>query len=353
MARRIGDPAATSTLLKYRAFAIRDPATLDEQLDSSGESLRLAQAAGDLEGTVWSRLCRLVCRLEQGDVARADVELEAYAGAADELRQAYFRWYATMLRGTRRLLAGDFEAGERLSREALAAREAQDPGASEIHVAQMVMLGLQRGTLGELERSGELRRLAVLYALVPAWEAMAAAQALAAGREAEAREALDRLARDGFAAVRDTDDRLSALVLLAGTCAELGAGEHAQALYTLLEPWADHCAVLDYGWAVFGSVSRPLGALAALLGRHEEAVARFRAAAELDAAMGAHPWLAHDLLGHAEALLARGGPAARTAAAPLLARAAPIVADLGMPGPAARLEAARLRRGAADARSGR
>ncbi len=343
MARRLGDAAAAGTLLKYRAFAIRDPATLDEQLDAAGESLRLAQEAGDLESTVWSRLCRLVCHLERGDVARADVELEAYTSAADELRQAYFYWYATMLRGTRRLLAGDFEEGERLSREALAAREAQDPGASEIHVAQMVMLGLQRGTLGELERSGELRRLADLYALVPAWEAMAAAQALAAGREAEARETLVRAARDGFAAVRDTDDRLSALVLLAGICAELGAGEHAEALHALLEPWADRCAVLDYGWAVLGSVSRPLGALAALLGRHDEAVARFEAATRVDAAMGAHPWVAHDMLGHAGSLLARGGPAGRAEAAPLLAAAAPIVSGLGMPGPAARLEAARRR----------
>jgi hypothetical protein len=282
-----------------------------------------------------------VCLLERGDVARADVELEAYESAAEELRQAYFRWYATMLRATRRLLAGDFAEGERLSRAALAAREAQEPGAPEIHVAQMVMLGLQRGTLGELERSGDLRRLAELYSLVPAWDAMAAAQALAAGLETEAREALDRAARDGFAAVREADDRLSALVLLAGICAELGAGEHAEALHALLEPWADHCAVLDYGWAVLGSVSRPLGALAALLGRHDEAVARYEAAARVDGAMGAHPWVAHDLLGHAEALLAGGGPAARDAAAPLLAAAAPIVTGLGMPGPAARLEAAR------------
>jgi hypothetical protein len=341
MARRLGDPAATSTLLKYRAFAIRDPATLDEQLEAAGESLRLAQEGGDLEGTVWSRLCRLVCLLERGDVARADVELEAYASAADELRQSYFCWYATMLRGTRALLAGDFEDGEALSRDALAVREEQEPGEAEIHVAQMVMLGLQRGTLGELERGAELRRLAGLYSLVPAWEAMAAAHALAAGREAEAREALDRAARDGFAAVRGTDDRLSALVVLAGICAELGAAEHAAALHSLLEPWAGHCAVLDYGWAVLGSVSRPLGALATLLGRHDEAVARYEAAARLDTAMGAHPWVAHDLIGHAEALLARGGPDAPEAAAAILAAAAPIVTGLGMPGPAARLEAAR------------
>jgi hypothetical protein len=247
MARRLADGEALGTALTQRIFAIRDPACLSELIEAADESAQLAMRSGTPAAALWAHVCRLICRLELGDLPAADAALTAYLKAADTSRQPYYRWYGVMLRATRRLLEGDFEEGERLAREALRLREAHDPGANEIFVAQSFMLAAERGSLAELDPA-EPARLAAEYDSVPAWRAMLARVHAAAGRRAAAQAILHHDASDGFADVRRSDDWLTALALLAEVAAALGDGDRTATLLELLAPWAARSIVFDYGW---------------------------------------------------------------------------------------------------------
>jgi hypothetical protein len=88
--------------------------------------------------------------------------------------------------------------------------------------------------------------------------------------------------------------------------------------------------VFNYGWAFHGSVERPLGLLAAVLGRHDEAVARFELALHTDERTGAWAWAAHDTALLAGALTARAAPGDPARAAERLKRAQEAARRLGI-----------------------
>src|SRR5262249_21351863 len=88
-----------------------------------------------------------------------------------------------------------------------------------------------------------------------------------------------------------------------------------------------------------GSVSRPLGLLAATMGLHDEAVAHFEAALRLNARMGARPLVAMTTFDYARSLVRRGDPQALEKARPLAQQALPLASVLGTRALARRCEA--------------
>jgi eukaryotic-like serine/threonine-protein kinase len=292
MARRIGDDTALPALLRHRFGAIRDPSTIEQQAADAQESLRLAERAADQGAAAWAQLCLYVVHLERCEIIAAETALASYRQIADELRQPYLDWYATMLLGTHRAVQGRFAEAEDLSLRALQLREEQESGADEIYVAQRFMLEAARGTLATWDTS-ELERLAEEYVVVPAWRAMLVAARAASGARAEVAEMLAREAVDGFAGILGSEDWLTALALLADPCALVGDRPMAERLHALLEPWADHHVVFNYGWATFGATARAVGRLRLQLGRGDAAEALERAR-RLDTRVGARAWLVHD-----------------------------------------------------------
>ena len=94
------------------------------------------------------------------------------------------------------------------------------------------------------------------------------------------------------------------------------------------------------------SASRPLGILATLLGRFEDAARHFEEALEMNKRMGARPWVAHTQEEFARMLLRRNAEGDRERTEKLLSRALATYHELGMPGDAAK--AAALARTAAN-----
>jgi uncharacterized protein HemY len=110
----------------------------------------------------------------------------------------------------------------------------------------------------------------------------------------------------------------------------------------LLVPWAAFNAA-DWPEAIRGSVSRYLGILAATRRRWDEAGMHFEDAVEMNARMGARPWLAHTQHDYARMLLARGGPRDRDRAQEIIDEALASYRELGMQSYAARASARALR----------
>src|SRR5262249_31757715 len=150
------------------------------------------------------------------------------------------------------------------------------------------------------------------------------------GRREEAQALLDRLASEAFADLPRDTGYVGALASLAYASHRLRDRERAQLLYDLLLPHAEHNVAIGFGHASFGAVGRYLGLLAWLLGRETEAARHFEQALQLDARMGARPWLAYAQREYAGFLRARGRPEDLRRATQLLSDARETAEQLGM-----------------------
>jgi len=134
------------------------------------------------------------------------------------------------------------------------------------------------------------------------------------------------------------EEWLASIWLLAETCAILGDTERAALLYELLLPYGSLNAVAVPDLAL-GSASLPLGILATLLVRFDDAGRHFEEALRMNDRMGARPWIAHTHTEHARMLLRRNCEADRGLAEKLLSRAHATYLELGMQGDAAKAAA--------------
>lgn len=174
----------------------------------------------------------------------------------------------------------------------------------------------------------------------PTLQAALAALYAGIGDADRARHAFEVLASDDFASVPINEEWLLTTGLLADVCSFLGDTDRAAVLYEQLEPYR-HRMVVGPLEAALGSAARPLGKLAATLGRPDDGARWLKRAALENERMGAVPWAAHAQREHAELLLARGD--AQRAGA-LLATAEVTYHRLGMEHWASRCESKPKRR---------
>lgn len=125
------------------------------------------------------------------------------------------------------------------------------------------------------------------------------------------------------------EEWLAATTLLAEVCWSFGDVDRAALLYARLLPYR---ALNAFGFpeTVLGSVERPLGLLAAVCGRLDDAEGHFERALDINTAMGARPSAAHTQHDHARMLIRRGPAADPAKPAALLRAALGVYRELGM-----------------------
>jgi DNA-binding CsgD family transcriptional regulator len=111
----------------------------------------------------------------------------------------------------------------------------------------------------------------------------------------------------------------------------VGDTELAELVYPELLPLAGANAVVGHGVTCYGAADRHLGMLAATLGEHDRAVEHLQAALALNRGMGATTWLAHTLYAFGRTLRERGARDDAAAASEMLAEAAALAEQIGMP----------------------
>lgn len=117
VARRLDRPGTLATCLEARNYALWGPQGAEDRLHAAREIVALAQP-GHPELTLVGHAWGITTALEMGDRAALDTGLAAYATLAAELRQPRYRWYAGSREATRAILAGDFDQGAALARDA-------------------------------------------------------------------------------------------------------------------------------------------------------------------------------------------------------------------------------------------
>lgn len=285
LARAGDDRNALAYALSAHCDAIAGPADVHQRLRECTEMVEAAVASGDPTLELLGRRMRVVSLLELGDTPAVDAEIEAYARLAGVVRQPLYGWYAPLWRGMRALMRGDL-AGCARWREAAAALAAQAQSVN----APLLLEGLrwyEMRAIGETE--GPLAAIDIIAEQAPllgAQVVVTMAVILAeAGRRDEARARLDA----GAAAIRSMpvdSEWLPAMGQLAEAVARIGGHPIAAWAYEKLLSHRGLFGVEGIGGACWGSVERPLGLLAASLGRMEEAAAHFDAAVAANRAAG-------------------------------------------------------------------
>lgn len=285
IARAAADAGALAYALAAHCDAIAGPADTERRLEEASEIIDLAASRGDRSTELLGRRLRLVALLELGHMAAVDAEIEAYARLAGSVRQPLYGWYVPLWRAMRALMRADFDACARLIDEA-AGQGARAHSDNAAMLTESLRWYLMRDT-GDTEGP-----MAVLAALDPYTAVfgvqfrVAAALMLAdAGRTGEVRARLDADA----AAIRTMpvdSEWLSTLAQLAQAIARIGGHPLAEWAYGALLPHRRLFGVEGIGAACWGSVERPLGLLAASLGRTQEAVEHFAAAVAANRAAG-------------------------------------------------------------------
>jgi tetratricopeptide (TPR) repeat protein len=146
----------------------------------------------------------------------------------------------------------------------------------------------------------------------------------------DARAQFEILAADGFGGLPRDALWSTSIAYLAEVCAYLGDADRAGTLYRLLLPYAGRNIVTGPFAVCHGAAARYLGLLAGTMGRWTEAEGHFEAALEMNAKLGARPWLAHTQHQYATMLLNRDQVGDRDRATSLLDEALGTASELGM-----------------------
>lgn len=331
MARRLGDDETIRWVLNDWRWALWGPDTIEERLKIAGELVRLAEQRKDREMALGEHSWRLVDYLELGDIHAVDAELDIYARLAHEVRLPWYHWYVSRFRALRATIAGRFEEAERCAQDALDNKKrTPHQDAFLIYATQLMSIRFEQGRLEELEAG--IQGLVAQYPTVPVWQYLLAYVHAEQGRETAARTELDRIAANDFADLPENYLRLANAAYLAEVATFLNDAPRAAQLYEILRPYEDRCIVIGFGVACLGACARPLGQLAATIGRWDDAARHFETALEVNQRLGALPALARTQLAYA-AMLRRAQAstdAAQTRAATLLTEAAGTAARLGM-----------------------
>jgi tetratricopeptide (TPR) repeat protein len=292
----------------------------------TGELEALAAELGDPVLRWSSAQFRFVAAIQLGEIDEVDRAAAVLSALADELGQPTYQWAATYHECSRQQLRGDVAAAEAAAYKAAAiGHESGQPDAPVIAAGELFAIRAEQARLGELVEILE-QRVAENPGL-PTLEATLALAYAELDRFDDARLILDRVAADNFASLPCDVGWLNGMSRYADTAARLRATDAAAEVYDRLLPYQDR--IVTSIITVSGSAERPLGVLAATLGRWGAAEDHFARAQEIHERIGARLSSARTWMNHGRALLMRGEHADRERAAELLRRAVALATDLG------------------------
>jgi len=312
IARRLGDPATLAQVLIMRYLAINVPETLELRLAETAEACALTESLSDPVAESFAAVFRVWAAIQAGDLPEVDRRLDQIQARASQLGQPLVDHWLNLHRSWRALLAGDQQEAEALAIQALRVAEASgNPEGRIFYAGQLFAIRMVQGRLDELVDL--VAQVAADTPGVPVFRSTLATTLCELDRDDEARRLLEAEAADGFRAHPRNYEWLHAMTRWANICVHLGDQNSADLLYGRLAPFAGQMAFS--GVTFGGSVAHPLGNLAALLGRFDEAQDHLANAARAHEQLGDAYHLALTRLSWARLLLRRSidGDAARAA----------------------------------------
>jgi DNA-binding CsgD family transcriptional regulator len=336
-AAAVGDSAAELDAIRARVAALSAPQHRAERLRLGSRAVELATPAGQPLAAVLGRVWRIDAAYQLLNLEAVDAEIAQIAQLADSTRLPLARWHLLRQQASRAALAGQLAvARERSSEARRLAFRIQDPSGAGLSYVFAVWLAVLRGDAAEIPE--DFFDFAAAAPPIPIVRAPMARAMFAVGRTDEAQAVYETLRQLPAAGDKDTRT-LGALTQLMDMIIAFRDSEMARATYDLLYPHLVDSGATGTGLVFLsGSLHWPLGRLAALLGRTEEALGHLATAMTIDIRLGARPLVALVRLDWADALRARAARGDYVHARTLAWQAAAEARRLDMPGPADRAE---------------
>jgi DNA-binding CsgD family transcriptional regulator len=333
LAERSGDPDALLDGIHARHVSLSAPQFLDERRELATRACEVANRARQPLAELWGHVWLVDAAFQAGDLAAVDHELGQIEQLAAYRKHGIAWWHLYRLRATRAALTGDLD-------EAVAQNEAARAVAARLgavstigmYYAFLGQLALLRGTIDRetgqaiLAMIRHAPSIALVRVFVPQVHLQLGDYDLARATFEEFRY---------MPGTVEVGPRWAALLSQIGAIAVLlDDAATADRVYREVAGLAA-TYMGDGSGAVFcgGSAQRGIGDLALATGRVDEAIARYTDAIEMNARIGARPFLALSRLGLAKALVANQNPADLPAARALAAEAAAEFRRLALPGP--------------------
>jgi DNA-binding CsgD family transcriptional regulator/tetratricopeptide (TPR) repeat protein len=354
LASRSEDPDALLDGIHARHLALSAPQFLAERHELATRACDVAHRARQPLAELWGHVWLVDAAFQAGDLAAVDYQLARIEQLATAGKHNLAWWHLHRLRASRAALTGEFDAALACNEQAreMAARI----GATStigMYYAFLGQLAVMRGTIDReladatLTMLRQVPDIALVRIFIPQTYALLGERDLARATFEEFRY---------MPGTVEVGPRWAALMAQIGTVAAwLGDAETAERVYQEFAGLAPGY-MGDGSGAVFcaGSLQRLIGDFALAAGRVEEAVRLYTDAIEMNARIGARPFLALSRLGLARALVARASVAGASVAGASvagagsggLARARALVVEaaaefrrLDLPGPLATADA--------------
>ena len=305
IAHEIDDPLALCDALRIKAQIDRRPGSTSERLAAIQEMITTAESIGDQERLADGIDLYVYDLLELGQIEQVDKMIVAQRRIAREIKQPFQMHITAVFQTMRAIMRGEFEDAERLANESAELSR-------QIGLADMDgILGIHMFTIRK--EQGRLHEVAPIVKLIvannpqaSAWRPGLALIYRSLGLRAECQAIFEDLASVGFAFIPQDSLWVATLAYLSEVCAYLENVDQAATLYEFLLPYDGLAVVVGGATACFGAAGRYLGMLSTTLSDWEAAERHFQVALELDARMGAWPWLAHSQCEYAAMMLRRG-----------------------------------------------
>jgi len=332
LAERSDDPDALLDGIHARHLSLSAPQFLAERRELATRACQVAHQARQPLAELWGHVWLVDAAFQAGDLAAVDYELGCIEQFAAYRKYGLAWWHLYRLRATRAALVGELDAAvaHNEAARAVAARIGA-VSTTGMYYAFLNQLALLRGTTdreaGEatLAMMRQVPGIPLVRIFIPLTYALLGERDLARATFEEFRYMPGAI---------EVGPRWAALLVQIGTAAVmLDDTETADRVYTELSRGAATYTG-DGSGIVFsiGSVQLPIGDLALATGRVDEAIHRYTDAIEMNARIGARPFLALSRLGLARALVANGNPGDLPAARTLAAEAAAEFRRLDLPG---------------------
>jgi hypothetical protein len=280
-----GDDAIVVRVLNHIYLPLNVPPLLEQSLARTAEAMMRAERVGDPLLILFAADWRAHAAVRAGDLEEFDRCMEIHGSLAERLGQPTARWAHASRRAMRAMIAGNPDEAEHLATEALRiGTDGGEPDAAVMFGAQLMIVSLQRGTVGKLVpliEQAAANMSDIAPGSITATLAMAHSEA---DRTSDARRLLGEFSAAGFELPLDLL-WLNGMVCYAEAAIECRDSQFAGPLFDRLAPWADQLSTA--GPTVDGPVSHYVGGLAAVLGRYEEADAYLAQSASMSDRLGA------------------------------------------------------------------
>jgi hypothetical protein len=294
MARRLGDDATTFAVLRFTSAQLPDRVEARERVAMNAEAISLAVRLGQVPRVVPVLTWQPTAWIEAGDP-------DAAARAADEAEelllafpQPQYRWRVPLMRAVMAAHEGRFADSDALGREALRIAQENDI------MTGVSLFGVQRVAMQYARGDAEgFEEYATLYERTQAGPMGALFNAMPEGICGKRESVRERLTR-AAPALRSAPGGGA----LGWACVYAGVDELAALFYevTVAEAASSPWFTGPGGMASLGPRALLLGRLASILGRPDEALARYAEARALSERVRSPPYVAQTELAWAEAL---------------------------------------------------